>query len=91
MAEKICEKIIHCPNCGGKSFKSGPFIFGSASPVFEIKEYASEILERHYRVKGATDGIWNYTCQNCGAKLNFRMKMNSKKQLIFDSSYETAD
>ena len=90
MADKISENIIFCPNCGGKSFKAGPFIFGSDSPLFEIKEFASEALERHYRVKGAKDGVWNYTCDNCGAKMSFRMRISSKEQLMFDSSYETS-
>ncbi|MFO7816104.1 MAG: hypothetical protein R6V39_00255, partial [Desulfovibrionales bacterium] len=91
MADKISENIIHCPNCGGKSFKAGPFIFGSDGPMFEIKEFASEALERHYRVKGAKDGVWSYTCDNCGAKMNFRMRISSKEQLMFDSSYETSE
>ena len=90
MTGKISENIIYCPNCGGKSFTAGTFIFGSDSPQFEIKEFASEVLERQYQVKGAKQGVWNYVCDNCGAKMTFRMRITSKEQLMFDSSYETA-
>ena len=90
MGEKISEKIIHCPNCGGRSFHSGKFFFRSDGQTFEMKEFVSEVFDRHYQIKGAKDGVWNYVCDNCKTKINIRMRISSKEQLILDSYYETA-
>lgn len=90
MGEKISEKVIHCPNCGGKSFQSGKFVFRSDGQTFELKEFISEVFDRHYQIKGPKDGVWNYVCGNCKTKMNFCMRISSSEQLILDSSYETA-